>query len=382
MNYCFFCNTCVAPASAESTTKLFGKVVCTNPECEGKAKKEADEAAESLMTPRDRVIAYLHRNNFVEQSTAKGLFIQDGTTQIAVDLTGITPRIGAMINGEIVEEGHGVSRIEDIKRDIEGILKSKNGAVRKKGEPVPKELEGDMERANIAKAGPAKPEPEKSVEKPAESAKNLPARQELAKPPGKPLTDAERDAMIEDAKAKRFLSQRGSSYKVQGKERPDAHQIQRIANEHKISVEILSAVHTDAFVEVMVRAHLNGQFCDAVVHHEFKDEFLLKTMEVLNKNPEILDHWEGTEPVIKEGAKIKVKEDGREIVKDAKYFIVHSLLTWKKFSMRDARTKAAAIAEAMLLNQDFREPEEKQSEEAEAMLVQESIKNRKGWHQP
>jgi hypothetical protein len=81
--------------------------------------------------------------------------------------------------------------------------------------------------------------------------------------------------------------------------------------------------------------------------------------------------------VIKDGAKIKVNENGRDVLKDAKYFIVHALLSFKKFALRDGRTKAAAIAEAMLLNQDFREPEERESEEAESRLVQETIENRR-----
>lgn len=373
MNYCFFCNTSVAPASAESTARLFGKVVCTNPECEGKAKKEADEAARQFTITEP----YVACGWMVNPPGIAAKMI--GQAEVTVDIVkvsqGTAKKFCISVGGYEYEFGVNPDVDAEIKKLFTAIEKMGAGQNNVKKEmPTPKGLEGDAERSKIARG----PESERDIEKPVEQAKNLPARQEVAKPPGKPLTDAERDAMIEDAKAKRFLSQRGSSYKVQGKERPDAHQIQRIANEHKISVEILSAVHTDAFVEVMVRAHLNGQFCDAVVHHEFKDEFLLKTMEVLNKNPEILDHWEGTEPVIKEGAKIKVKEDGRDILKDAKYFIVHSLLTWKKFSMRDARTKAAAIAEAMLLNQDFREPEEKQSEEDEATLIQNSIKNRKG----
>lgn len=461
---CSFCGKKLTPGMEKTSTNLFGKPVCTKPECEKKANDEAAKATEALMTPQDKVRALLVRQDFEEQSI-RGFFISDnGSTKIAVDLNKISgkhpgtliPQVGVLrVNGDIQEDGHGLTRIDDLRREIEGILKSKGAGNSKKETPAPepvtptapvavapvelvipanvltalknhawvvekgtaakiideklttidlskieqrgkatwvegvayefeqnnvidaelKILFGELSKAQTpaARNGVEKPEPRVPVSK--EGAR-MPARQETSNLPGKPLSDAERDAQIEDAKAKRFLEHRGAAYKVQGKERPDAHQIQRIANERGISLEILSTAHTEIFVEVRVRGHLRDQYCDAVVHHEFKDEYMLKTMEVIYKNPGILDHWEGTEPVIKEGAMITIKEDGREIQKDAKYFIVHSLLTWKKFAMRDARTKAGAIAEAMLLNQDFREPEEKQSEEAEAALVQEDRKRR------
>ncbi|MGB8216182.1 MAG: hypothetical protein WCE94_02680 [Candidatus Methanoperedens sp.] len=215
---------------------------------------------------------------------------------------------------------------------------------------------------------------EKAVEKPP---KILPAKQEPAKPPAKKKSDAELDAEIEMAKAERFLQNRGSTYKVQGKERPDSHMIQKVANKHGVSIEILEATQTEDCVHIVVRGHLNDQYVDAVVHHDFKTEYLLKTMEIITKNPAILDHWEGTDPVIKKDAKIKIKEDGRDVEKDAKYYIVHALLSFKKFALRDGRTKAAAIAEALLLNQDFRDPEEKESEEDEVKLVADNMQNRK-----
>ena len=175
------------------------------------------------------------------------------------------------------------------------------------------------------------------------------------------------DKNIELAKAKRFLEDRGSSYKVQGKERPDSHMIQNVANLRGISIELIEATQNDNYAHVVVRAHLGDQFVDAVVHHNFATEYLLKSMEIIKKNPEILDHYEGTTPVIKDGAKIKT-EDGK--IADAKYYLVHTLLSFKKFSLRDARTKAASIAEAMLLNRDWREADEVQSELSEKTLVE------------
>jgi hypothetical protein len=195
-------------------------------------------------------------------------------------------------------------------------------------------------------------------------------------PETKKLSDTELEEAIEKKKAERFLINRGSSYKVSGKERPDSHRIQNVANEKGICIEILEALQTDDYSHVVVRGHLGDQYVDAVVHHDFKTEFQLKVLEIVSKNPEILDHWEGTEPVIKQGAKIKVEEYGKTVLKDAKYFVVHALLSFKKFSLRDARTKAASIAEQMLLNRDWRDIEEQKSEESEKKLVEESIKNR------
>jgi hypothetical protein len=189
-------------------------------------------------------------------------------------------------------------------------------------------------------------------------------------------SDHERDQIIETAKAKRFLENRGTSYFVQGKERPDAHKIQNVANERKISIEIIKAEQTDTGSTVIVRGHLGNQFLDACVHHDFATEYQLKAMEIIKKNPSILDHYEGTIPVIKEGAQIEIEEFGKRIFKDAKYYLVHTLLSFKKFSLRDARTKAASIAEAMLLNRDWRDEDEIQSELSEKKLIEESIKNR------
>lgn len=343
------CGVSVTDAQAETTEKLFGKAVCVKhqKDAAAEASKEADKFT-------------LDTAPYIKC----GFEVKDGVASKIIGQAEIVIYIGSVAAGkpkkDCIQIG-GYDYEYGVNPEVDAEIKTlyvELGLINKNGTEKP-----------------AKAQTPTSASKPKEQ---LPARQEKPQPPGKPLSDAERDAIIEDAKAKRWLSERGSSYKVQGKERPDSHQIQKVANERGISLEILSTAHTETYVEVKVRAHLNNIYCDAVVHHEFKDEYMLKTMEVIYKNPAILDHWEGTDPVIKEGAMIMIKEDGREVQKDAKYFIVHSLLTWKKFAMRDARTKAGAIAEAMLLNQDFREPEEKQSELDEAALVQESIKNRKG----
>lgn len=226
-----------------------------------------------------------------------------------------------------------------------------------------------MKRANEEEP---KPEPVKEPKKEKEKKKmvkdepktNVPAVQEKAQTPA--ISDSELDAKIEKAKTRRYLAGQGGSYKVSGKERPDSAAIQNVANDVGVSTEILVAEQTDKYAHVIVRAHLGNHFVDAAVHHDYAVEFQLKTMEIIEKNPDILDHYEGLKPVIKESAKIK---QGDYFV-DAKYYLVHALLSFQKFSLRDAVTKAMSAAQAKMLNQDSRDEEEVKSEQAERDLVE------------
>ncbi len=185
-------------------------------------------------------------------------------------------------------------------------------------------------------------------------------------------SDQEIDDMIETAKAQKALQKQGGMYSVSGKTRPDSAMVQGFANSNDISTEILFAEQTKDYAHVVVRGHRGNKYVDDVVHHDFETEFQLQTMEIINKNPEILDHYEGLIPVIKEGAKIEV---GKKMV-DAKYHLIHTLLAFKTFSIRDATTKAMNRVQTKLLNQDARSPEEVASEKKERDLVEE-LQNRK-----
>lgn len=220
-----------------------------------------------------------------------------------------------------------------------------------------------------------KPKPKKEENPmPEKKDENLPVAQPKGEAPA--LSDRRIDEMIERAKAHKFLKGQGGSYKVSGSERPDSAMIQKIANEVGISTEILVAEQTDNYAHVVVRGHLGDCYVDAVVHHDFATEFMLKTMEIIENNPEIFDHYEGTNPVIKENAKIIKKTVGGDEKIDAKYYLVHALLSFKKFACRDAATKCMAIVQAKLLNRDARDPEEVRSEQSERDLVEKSKKAR------
>ncbi len=140
---CEGCNTVITQQQYEKVKKVLGKGMC--PDC---ARKESAESMDAAMTPRDKVFAWLARNNFEEQRTVKGFFILDGPTKIAVDMNKPSdifpgaPVIGRLeVNGDVTEEGHGVARIDDVRQTIMGLLKSKgagNGGKVKKEIPSPK----------------------------------------------------------------------------------------------------------------------------------------------------------------------------------------------------------------------------------------------------
>jgi len=207
------------------------------------------------------------------------------------------------------------------------------------------------------------PEP-KSDPKPESKPKSEPATGNLPAVAG--MTDAELDRQINDAKAEKWLTDRGESYKVHGKERPDAAGIQRVSNMKGASIEILKAVQTSEYAEAIVRAHLDGIYVDAAVHHSFDNYRRILILEMINKNPQVLDCWNNEMPVIKEGSKIK---DQSGVEKDAKYSIMHTYFAFVQFALRDAVTKATAAAQAKILNREFRDPVEIQSEQREIDLV-------------
>ena len=200
----------------------------------------------------------------------------------------------------------------------------------------------------------------------------VPAEKPGANAPA-PMSDHERDKQIEKAKAKRFLENQGGSYKVNGNEIPDSAQVQNIANEARISVMMLESEQNEDFARVRVRGILKGQSVDDEVWVDFDTELKLLMMEFIKKNDGVLDHFDGLNPVFKEGAKIK-NFDGT--VTDAKYALVHAMLTLRKFAVRTAGTKAAKRVQMKLMNKEFREKEEIADEQAEKELIEANKRKR------
>ena len=195
--------------------------------------------------------------------------------------------------------------------------------------------------------------------------KNLPA---VTGPPSpQPSSDRGVDQLLSDKKTKNWLMSQGGEYKVQGNARPDAASIQSAANKNKISTEILKAVQTDEFAEVIVRTHLGSQYVDTVVHHNFKNSRQLKLLEMATKHPDTVERFtpDGL-PVFKSDATFK-DQQGKK--KDLMVTVMHTLLADIDFSIRDALTKASAAGQAKILNQDWQSEEELASEAHEAELV-------------
>ena len=260
-------------------------------------------------------------------------------------------------------------------QDVNGQL----GAAKQLIRNAKNKLEAEQKEA---KPEPSKPQakPEKQDIKPIKETPNVPATVSKAQPPAKNkyAVDPDTERKMEEKKTKEFLQGRGKSYAVSGKERPDAHAIQHAANATSLDTEILIAEQNDKQCKVVVRAHMGDRYIDAVVIHDFGVERQLKTMEMIKNRPEILDHFEGLIPVIKEDATVKMKTDkGWEEV-PASYFMIHALLHQRRFAIRDATTKASAIAQSKMLNrEDWRDPEEVEMEYEERNMVQNSIETGK-----
>ena len=193
--------------------------------------------------------------------------------------------------------------------------------------------------------------------------------------PGK-TNDMDIDRQIADKKTENWLKAQGNEYQVHGKSRPDAASIQGAANKNKVSSEILRAVQTKEYTEVIVRSHFRGQYVDTVVHHNFEVSRKMLLLEMASKHPDTVSGFsdEGM-PIFKEGA---VFVDNAGKTKNLMYTVMHSLLADINFSIRDATTKAASAGQAKILNQDWQSEDEMEMEQKERQLVEELINSRKG----
>ena len=181
-------------------------------------------------------------------------------------------------------------------------------------------------------------------------------------------TDSELSQQMSDKKTANWLQAQGGEYKVHGNSRPDAASIQGAANKNKVSTEILSAVQTKEYAEVIVRTHLRGQYVDTVVHHDFENSRQILLLEMASKNPDAVESFtSGGMPVFKQGATFK---DQQGKTKNLMVTVMHTLLADIQFSIRDATTKATAAGQAKILNQDWQGEEEQELELHERELVE------------
>lgn len=191
--------------------------------------------------------------------------------------------------------------------------------------------------------------------------------------PGK-TSDMDLDKQISDKKTENWLKAQGKEYQVHGKFRPDAASIQGAANRNKVSSEILRAIQTKEYTEVLVRSHYNGQYVDTIVHHDHETTRNMLLLEMAAKHPETVEEFtDKGMPVFKPGA-VFIDAGGKQ--KNLMYTVMHSLLSDINFSIRDATTKAASAGQAKILNQDWQSEDEKEMETKERELVEEIINSR------
>ena len=324
------------------------------------------------------IIAALKGYGYTENPVTKGLFQKpdglDGVMVATVDLR-TEPNDGENILVKFINPKD--LEAEPSTVEINGVL----GATRQIMRRVMDGTNDDHPEHKPEPEQRPKPKQEQVKQPKPKSAPNVPAtrdenNQVVDWRQGRSDNDIARE--IEIAETEKFLKERGKSYPVSGKIRPDAHAIQHAANTAGVNTEIIKTEQNDKFCEVIVRAHLGNSYADGVVHHDFDVEKQLKTMEMINKNPHVLERWGDDGPVIKQGATIKSKTKDGFVDVDAMYYVVHALLQKKMFAIRDARTKAASIAQAMVLNrEDWQDPEEVESEYRERKMVQNSMKDQK-----
>ena len=155
------------------------------------------------------------------------------------------------------------------------------------------------------------------------------------------------------------LKKKGGYYQVAGHKEPDAALVQQFANDSGVNLKIISVEQNEISAKAVIQAVLNGQTVDAAVIHHFdtsRDVIALEVIESMQRKR--------MKPI--EG----YQEDGRPMLsQETNYRIYKRYIRFKNFSLRDAVTKACRIASLKILNKDWRNQEEIESETSEVRLV-------------
>ena len=197
---------------------------------------------------------------------------------------------------------------------------------------------------------------------------NLPAKQDTQPAPPANV-DQELDKALQKGdlkKTRALVTDSGDYYKSRGSEVPNARKVQNVANIDKISTEIIKwgKTATEAFVHI--RGHRGEQFADSVVH-VIKDELMrIKMIDMVEKTPDILDHYTTDMlPVLKEDATVQKYTDNGWVTVDARMHIARTLLNDWKFILPTIETKASTRVQKKLMlreGNEWRDEEEIQSE--------------------
>lgn len=170
-----------------------------------------------------------------------------------------------------------------------------------------------------------------------------------------------KNSEIERKMGTKRWEKKGGYYHMRGHDEADAWLVQQWGNEMGVSTKIITAEQDEKGVKVIVRAEKDEQFVDAVVIHDFKTSSEVITFETIeNMERERKNAIEGYDDV------------GRPIlVSEARYRMYKRFIKFKNFAARDAATKAGRIATLKIMNRDWRDAEEIESEGAEVRSVNE-----------
>ena len=152
----------------------------------------------------------------------------------------------------------------------------------------------------------------------------------------------------------------GHFYHVSGKMVPDAWKVRQWGNEKNISTEIVAAFQNEKCAHATVRAIApTGQHIDATVYHDYEIAKELMMFELIEryakKGKSVIEGYD---------------EDGKpQLTPEAKRDLYKRYIRFKSFALRDAVTKAERIALLKILNKDWREEEEIESEMREVREV-------------
>jgi hypothetical protein len=145
---------------------------------------------------------------------------------------------------------------------------------------------------------------------------------------------------------------------------PNAYLLMKMALEQNISTEVITFGQDEIRAFTHVRCHRGSVYVDSVVNHDFpllKDLFLIEYIESIERQggslADIVTDYTA------EGKPILTPKATRDLWK--------RWIRFRNFSVRDAESKASSRAQKKLLQQEWREEEEIQSEAAEVVIIAE-----------
>lgn len=173
----------------------------------------------------------------------------------------------------------------------------------------------------------------------------------------------------------------GGTYKVSGKDAPTSKQVQLWANEQAISVKILEVGKNDEMAWARMKAINNetGQTVEDEVILRYEDIQERKMIDLVDKSIKNAPRNAKKTPLIKDLSNpLLVNEEGKVVANLTTRGIIHmkkQMVNFRYTAERTAQTMATRRVQDKILNREWRTKEERQAEDAERNMVEESIAN-------